>query len=660
MAKNNNQLKVQITSNYNFVPIVSTVLMEDSRQNVKYSKIDTEKNSGEIKITLKAETPIFVSNKDGEFFKGANNKETIPGSTIKGMIRSNMQILGYDKINNYIEDYKIYFRDMSGSSSGLYADVKKYYTNVLKVETEKVKSGNNKNGGTTISTPKNVKAGYISCENGTYKIYPCEYIRVSHKHKNLSSIEPTYLTSKNVWYNSENDFSFTENSAMKKGKMLFTGRTVGNKPNARYIFTELDYYTEPIEISKEDILSYEIDYKMRARVNKEGKAFWGLPVENEEPKPVFYIRDEGQTHFGMTRFLRIAYKYSISDCIPEKHRSNETTFVDNVLGCINKGEGQDESFASKVCFGDFTAKAPIITHQPFKAILGEPKPSFFSAYTKGGKHYSEEDVEIRGHKKYWLKDFKIPPQEDLKENVATTLKPLNKGSEFTGVIKYKNLSDEELGLLLWSLRLEKGCYQSIGMGKSLGMGRVLLNIDNINKTNNKYDFENFCNPFIDNKKDADIDTDIDNYIVKYKDFLKTALNRKGNKSIEETTPIKEFISITSTIIKNIDNIRDMGLREDKDIPYYMNRYIEQVKDENKENVSKDENGKYNFSPMVAKSYKLVMSYPLKDINEIIKLESAVDTEAKPKESESLEDSLSGLANMFSASAKFGNKKNKKK
>lgn len=35
---------------------------------------------------------------------------------------------------------------------------------------------------------------------------------------------------------------------------------------------------------------------------------------------------------------------------------------------------------------------------------------------------------------------------------------------------------EELGLLLWSLRLEDGCYQTIGMGKPCGLGRMKLTI----------------------------------------------------------------------------------------------------------------------------------------------------------------------------------------
>ena len=50
------------------------------------------------------------------------------------------------------------------------------------------------------------------------------------------------------------------------------------------------------------------------------------------------------------------------------------------------------------------------------------------------------------------------------------------GTEFRGVVRYRNLSEEELGLLLWCLRLEDGCYQTVGMGKPHGYGRVKLTI----------------------------------------------------------------------------------------------------------------------------------------------------------------------------------------
>lgn len=564
---NNSKIKEKITTaTYNFIPLLTTVLMK--QEDNKHNKICG--NTGEIQITLKAETPLFVSDKEDKFFTNANGEKVIPGSSIKGMVRSNMQILGYDKINGDIEDYSIYFRDMASSSSSTNDTLKKYYTTTLGVKSEKVNSDknkanankktdsytNSKKGGAMVTKAENVESGYIVNENGTYKIYPCEYIRISAKHDELVNEQKTFLTTKDVWFK-DNDFTFNENNKkdyMKKGVMLFTGKPVGNKPNSKYIFTEFKNDAEFIEISKEDVLNYNIDYKMRARVNSEGARFWELPKDNDKPKPVFYVHTDNHTYFGMSQFIRIAHSNNISYGIPETHKNNDITFVENILGYTNKGEEENESMASRVYFGDFAAKIDK-KHDSFMAVLGEPKPSFFSAYVNEGKHYSENDFKIRGRKKYWLKDFLVPSQTDLKINVATELNPVDAGSVFKGVIKYKNLTNEELGLLLWSLKLEDGCYQSIGKGKSLGMGRVSLTIDKLNKTNEEYSFENFCNPFDENTEN------VNQYIKEFKTFLtdNSDEKKKNKKPIEERFPIKDFIYMQKTIVQQTEDILDMGL-----------------------------------------------------------------------------------------------------
>ena len=50
---------------------------------------------------------------------------------------------------------------------------------------------------------------------------------------------------------------------------------------------------------------------------------------------------------------------------------------------------------------------------------------------------------------------------------------------FRGVIRYKNLHPDELGLLLWALRLEAGCRQSLGMARPFGFGRMCITIDSL-------------------------------------------------------------------------------------------------------------------------------------------------------------------------------------
>ena len=49
----------------------------------------------------------------------------------------------------------------------------------------------------------------------------------------------------------------------------------------------------------------------------------------------------------------------------------------------------------------------------------------------------------------------------------------------TGTIRYHHLTPDELGLLLWSIALEDGCYHSIGRGRPYGYGRVRIRIDGL-------------------------------------------------------------------------------------------------------------------------------------------------------------------------------------
>ncbi len=140
---------------------------------------------------------------------------------------------------------------------------------------------------------------------------------------------------------------------------------------------------------------------------------------------------------------------------------------------------------------------------PISMILQEPKPSYYAGYVKLGKdgeirHYSSEeekkdsitgkpiagellpDFELRGFKQYWLKQEAVKPQCDgEKDSVITKIRPFPKNTKFIGTVRFKNLLPAELGLLLWSLRLEEECYQTIGMGKPYGYGRMKLTIDSM-------------------------------------------------------------------------------------------------------------------------------------------------------------------------------------
>ena len=63
-----------------------------------------------------------------------------------------------------------------------------------------------------------------------------------------------------------------------------------------------------------------------------------------------------------------------------------------------------------------------------------------------------------------------------------TVEAVGKGNEFEFEIKFNNLKDFELGLLLYSIELETNLAHKLGMAKAFGMGSVQIKIEDINLT----------------------------------------------------------------------------------------------------------------------------------------------------------------------------------
>lgn len=99
---------------YNFVPFSNTVLFPyaSAEELPRHDKYDEKLNTGEIRVSLRAETPVFVSDGNNSFIKNGNGQLTIPGSTVKGMLRENAQILGFGLVSpgEDFDDYQIYYR----------------------------------------------------------------------------------------------------------------------------------------------------------------------------------------------------------------------------------------------------------------------------------------------------------------------------------------------------------------------------------------------------------------------------------------------------------------------------------------------------------------------------------------------------------------------
>ena len=153
-------LENTVRAPYNFVPFTERqpfMRYTDVSKLPAHDKLCAELLTGEIHLTLTAETPVFVSDgqENADFFRGANGNYMIPGSTIRGMVRENMQILGDGLVlkDEDLEDYQIYYREIAGK--GARKPLRKYYQATLGVKPEKARSGK------SISIPHNINAGYL-------------------------------------------------------------------------------------------------------------------------------------------------------------------------------------------------------------------------------------------------------------------------------------------------------------------------------------------------------------------------------------------------------------------------------------------------------------------------------------------------------------------
>lgn len=556
---------------YNFVPFSNKVL-EYPGEIPGHDSTDPELKTGEIHVTLKAATPVLVwDGKDGKdkekhFIKGPNGKYMVPGSTIRGLVRQNMQILGFGLVRpgKDLENKRLFYRRLADGTNTVYGALKKHYHSVLNVTPHKTPDGEK-----TYFVPENVKAGYLrrKKDGSGYQIQPVKgtFLRVSRKHPDVIAFGDEPSRALAVSYVAVGErvekLCLGEVPGMAHGRLLYTGKPVSRIPNHLYLFPSPDNEADPVEL-EEDALLNATDQELRANFLRGGgndPEFWSLP-KGEEEKPVFYVRYQGHTYFGMNLYLRLRYLNSIADGLPDKQKkllSQQPEFMDYPQAILGYA-GEKESRRSRVSFGDFQVCGNPNELEPITTILGEPKTSYFPSYIVEGKHYDEDDFQLRGYKYYWLKETKaaLPTSEKTK----SVLCPLPAGTMFSGVIRYKNLKPDELGLLLWSLHLKETYWQSIGMGKPYGFGRIELSLDEVREFNldTLYTPDGLCS-----RGTVLTETEIEICINRYRHSPETAKAlyiKKKKPSVDSLSEIKDFFYLTSTIRKP-DEVSYMSVSE---------------------------------------------------------------------------------------------------
>ncbi len=163
---------------YNFIPFsekhmpYGTVYQEE-KMVPAHNSCDKELLSGEIHYTITAKTPVFIGsgvkdqNNIEQFCTDERGHKIIPGSSFRGLIRSNVQILGLSSFADDIDgDYSLMYRNVAGRKGAQ----KDAYGKLLKSATVSIKTGKGETA--QFSVLKNVAAGYLKhSEDGAYILY---------------------------------------------------------------------------------------------------------------------------------------------------------------------------------------------------------------------------------------------------------------------------------------------------------------------------------------------------------------------------------------------------------------------------------------------------------------------------------------------------------
>ncbi|NFE17646.1 TIGR03986 family CRISPR-associated RAMP protein [Clostridium botulinum] len=170
--RNNSQNKERYAkAPYNFIPFPEKIFYrhtilpkyEDKEGKgitilPKHNVFKKDLKTGYIDYSINVETPLFISDgeKESDFFK-VNGEYTIPGSTVRGKVRSNAEVLSCS-YPEFIENKKLWFR---GSFS---KDVLKdmYKEDVLPEKTGQISD--------------NVKAGYLTRKGDKWFITPAKQV----------------------------------------------------------------------------------------------------------------------------------------------------------------------------------------------------------------------------------------------------------------------------------------------------------------------------------------------------------------------------------------------------------------------------------------------------------------------------------------------------
>lgn len=483
---------IDITAPYRFVRTHNKIFYpswgQKQGKDISFDMPYMDSQSGQINITITAKSPIFVGNgtnknkddtknnkndKPQEFFNH-NGTYYIPGSSIKGMIRTIATILSFSKMS--LDDKTLSCRDINNPAykkkamkqnqtfiGWLYVKSKKWYIDEIGELTKEHKISYEKLeqlfGKSLIANLKTKQA------HAKYELL---------QHKNLH---------------------------LKEGTIVLTG-FFGKKKN-EFIFPHT--ITQTHNLTNEQVKTFQEAYYIGTpNESKDWTKRWKQEIKQGKKVPIFFQKTQNNQirHFGLSMLYKLPYDNSTQALYTRSLTNYNKSYldcVDRIFGFVRDDTQSHENKALKgrISFSHFKAQGSPKSFAKQSLILSTPRPTFYPYYIDQTpntlfKTYDETDSKLSGFKFYVPRHNIMNHKGNGNSNILSHIIPLDKGTTFTGTLRYFNLKKEELGLLLLTLTfLQDKHYYKIGGAKPYGFGDCHI------KLHTSLNTQEYINTYID-------------------------------------------------------------------------------------------------------------------------------------------------------------------
>lgn len=490
-----------IKAPFNFVPLSDKVYFPDWADKISHDVPFEDGLSGSIELKITAQTPIFVRNghtkKDSEakndryksFSKSPDGRFFIPATSIKGAIRSVMEIMSFGKLSQ-VDDSSFGLRDLNNSS---------YRNNMKNISCGWLQQTNNgyelfdwgEPGRISVEAiDKKFKTKLVEFVKGDNfkdeenKTAKYKYILSNAKDglKSAFFVKDQELQEAKVKANPIEPRRFYKFSSTggREGILVFTGqpsqrKQVFDKKKKKQKWTGKYYEFVFLKPDKEKVFvlsdSQIKAFKTIHAESPDYKEFWAKKLLLGERIPVFFKKNGDKIHsIGLAYMYKYPFEKSVLDVVPQKHKKEDLDLCECVFGFTKK----DSALRGRVHFGHAFSVGLQTPMADKVFVSATPHPSYYPLYVKDGRDWNNASI-ISGRKRYPTRVQESYNNEGT-GNMEQTAAMLNKGAIFKERILFHNLKPIELGCLLSAITFhgDKNCYHNIGFGKSFGFGKVKI------------------------------------------------------------------------------------------------------------------------------------------------------------------------------------------